>query len=151
MFLTFPGLSLQLIPVFPTLFTLIFLILCEIVYTLTSRLTPPTSHTHLRILPRRARCSLHHYLPPLLHWQLMRHLTDDTHLTSPSCPPPLLLAVGRAEWAWLVKWAGLAYITGGVEEAPASLTEESLHVIVDGLHDLGPVQTLDSFRVLLVT
>ena len=44
-----------------------------------------------------------------------------------------------------------SYITGRVEEAPPSLVEEPLRVIVDGLHDLSPVQTLHSFSVLDIT
>lgn len=43
------------------------------------------------------------------------------------------------------------YLALRVQERPPSLLEEALGVVHDGLHDLGPVQRLDSFRVLDVT
>ena len=38
-----------------------------------------------------------------------------------------------------------------VEEAPAAALEESLRVVHNGLHDLGPVEGLDPLRVLDIT
>ena len=35
-----------------------------------------------------------------------------------------------------------------IEEAPPPIVEEALRVIVDGFHDLVPVQTLDPFSEL---
>lgn len=43
------------------------------------------------------------------------------------------------------------YLTLGVQERPPSLLEEALRIVNDGLHDLGPVQGLDSLCVLDVT
>ena len=44
-----------------------------------------------------------------------------------------------------------SYITVWIQEAPAPLFKEAFWVIVDGLHDLGPVQALNSFCVLYIT
>lgn len=43
------------------------------------------------------------------------------------------------------------YLALRVQERPTSLLKEALGVIDNGLHDLGPVQRLDSFCVLDVT
>jgi len=44
-----------------------------------------------------------------------------------------------------------AYITVWIEETPASIGKEPLRVIVNGLHDFGPVQVLQSLGVFDVT
>ena len=43
------------------------------------------------------------------------------------------------------------YITLWVQKAPATILEESFGVIIDCLHNLGPVQTLHPLRVLDIT
>lgn len=43
------------------------------------------------------------------------------------------------------------YITLWIEETPPTLVEEALGIIVDGLHDFGPIQTLHSLSILDVT
>ena len=45
----------------------------------------------------------------------------------------------------------MSYVTLGVQEGPPPTLKETLGIIINGLHDLGPVQTLDSFSVLDVT
>ena len=44
-----------------------------------------------------------------------------------------------------------AYITVWIEETPASIGKEPLRVIVNSLHDFGPVQVLQSLSVFDVT
>lgn len=43
------------------------------------------------------------------------------------------------------------YLTLWIQEGPATLLEEALWIIDDGLHNLSPVQRLDSLCVLDVT
>jgi hypothetical protein len=43
------------------------------------------------------------------------------------------------------------YITLWIEETPPTLVKKALRIIVDGLHDFGPIQTLHSLSVLDVT
>ena len=43
------------------------------------------------------------------------------------------------------------YITLWIKKTPPTLVEEALGIIVDGLHDFGPIQTLHSLSVLDVT
>ena len=49
---------------------------------------------------------------------------------------------------WL-QWE--AYITVWIEETPASIGKEPLRVVINGLHDFGPVQVLQSLGVFDVT
>ena len=44
-----------------------------------------------------------------------------------------------------------AYITVWIQKAPSTILQERLWILVNRLHDLGPVQALDSFSVLDVT
>lgn len=59
----------------------------------------------------------------------------------------LTTKVNQSRWVHV----GVSYITVWVQKTPSTLIKEAFWVIIDGLHDLGPVQTLNTLCVLDVT